>query len=79
MGRFVKFCAQDIRPFNSVSGSGFLDLAQFFLDCGAQHGKIDARELLPSRVTISRHVHQMASELRTQIKPELETCLKVII
>jgi hypothetical protein len=62
-----KYCAFDMRSFNSVHGDGFQKLCQVLLDIGYKYGlgklnKLSADTLLPDRTTISRNIKQIANE-----------------
>ena len=53
----VKMCAQDFRPFNTVGCEGFVNLVQQCMDIASKsHGRMLARDLLPSPSTVSRNV-----------------------
>ena len=43
---------------------------------GAQYGLVDAKELLPSRQTVSRTVDDLAATYRTDLKEELSEPLR---
>ena len=71
----VEFCAIDLRPFESVAGTGFLRLAQALIDLGAAHGNISAKEIIPHPTTISRGLADAASDLRNLLFPEIDRAM----
>jgi len=68
----VEMCAKDCRPFSTVAGEGFKNLAQELLDIGATKGKINANDLLPHPTTISRNVRAVTEGLREKVIPEVD-------
>jgi hypothetical protein len=66
----VAWCTKDIRLFDIVSGQGFQDLAQFFIDTGRAYGKVSA-VLLSHRTKISRHFTASADQVRKQLLPDI--------
>lgn len=68
-------CAKDLRPFNFVGGNGFHDLAQELINTGAKYGEIDAASVLPHPTTVSRHLAEMADEIRLEIIPKIKTAI----
>jgi hypothetical protein len=53
----VKMCAQDFRPFHAVGCEGFVNLVQQCMDiANKSHGRMLAKDLLPSPSTVSRNV-----------------------
>lgn len=48
----VKYCAGDLRPFESVAGSGFELLANKFIEIGSKHGKVDANKIIPDPIRL---------------------------
>lgn len=69
----VKFVSRDIRSFETVSGVGFLELAQGLIDVGARAGRVDAQQLLPDPTTASRRLKKCAEDTRQSIIPELQS------
>lgn len=69
----VKFVSRDIRSFETVSGVGFLELAQGLIDVGARAGSVDAQQLLPDPTTVSRRLKKCAEDTRQSITPELRS------
>jgi hypothetical protein len=50
----VEYCAVDCRPFESVAGSGFMNLAKQLISAGACLGtSVSVNELLPHPSTVS--------------------------
>uniref|UniRef100_A0A1A8EL94 BED-type domain-containing protein n=2 Tax=Nothobranchius korthausae TaxID=1143690 RepID=A0A1A8EL94_9TELE len=74
----VNFCCMDIRPFETVAGVGFRELAQELINVGATHGCISANEVLPNPTTISRRCKMMASEMRAGIVQEIKEVMSLI-
>uniref|UniRef100_A0A3P9CWV5 HAT C-terminal dimerisation domain-containing protein n=1 Tax=Maylandia zebra TaxID=106582 RepID=A0A3P9CWV5_9CICH len=48
----VQFVCQDIRPYDTISGKGFTQLAQHLVDTAARIGKFDVCEILPHPTTV---------------------------
>lgn len=69
--RFVKDCAvfvaQDIRPYNIVSGPGFTKLIQSAIKIGATIGNVDASELIPHRTTVADSTRKLSVDARTKV------------
>jgi hypothetical protein len=42
----VRFCAKDVRPFSTIEGTGFMELANKLIAIGAKYGKISATDVL---------------------------------
>ncbi|CAF3499610.1 unnamed protein product, partial [Rotaria sp. Silwood2] len=77
----AKYCAFDMRSFNSVHGNGFKQLCQVLIDIGYKHGSVklnkpSANILLPDRTNISRTVKQIANEYRSKINKILRQDLE---
>jgi hypothetical protein len=76
-----KYCAFDMRSFNSVNGDGFQQLCQVLLDIGYKYGsgkfnKPLVDTLLPDRTTISRNIKQIANEYRSKMNEILRKDLE---
>ena len=57
----AEMCAKDIRPFESVAGSGFKHFCQTLLDIGQKSKDYtDAQSLVTDPTTVSRHLQSMA-------------------
>ncbi|CAF0739074.1 unnamed protein product, partial [Didymodactylos carnosus] len=64
----VEYCAVDVRPFESVAGTGFQNLAKQLIYAGATLGtSINVSELLPHPSTISRNVEHVYLNLKKQL------------
>lgn len=72
----VQMCTGDIRPFNIVQGNHFQSLIQTAIDLGAQHGRIEAKNLIPDPTTISRNVEKTAKEIRLGLSEKLREAIK---
>jgi uncharacterized protein involved in tolerance to divalent cations len=71
------FACKDIRPFETVSGVGFIALAQSLINIGVKHGQVSASDVLPHPTTVSRRVHDVAEKLKKDVvQPEIEACIK---
>ena len=68
----IKLCSKDLRPFDIVSGEGFINFAQVLINIGAKKGNIDASDILPHPTTISRNIVETAETLRSEIIPYLK-------
>ena len=71
----IDFVAEDLRPLSSVEGKGLLKLVDACIDLGAQYGKVEASNVLPSRYTVKRKLSLKADAE----KERLSECLKSAI
>lgn len=72
VARAAAICvAADLRPFLFVEGSGFKWLAQTLIKLEAKHGNMDIDSVLPSAVTVSRHLSRAYSDLRSTVVAKL--------
>ncbi|CAF1143835.1 unnamed protein product [Adineta ricciae] len=73
--RLKEICAKwiccDMRPFTIVEDDGFQNLANMLIKIGSQYGSIDAKNVIPSRHTVNRTVHDLADKIRDSLKQEL--------
>jgi len=67
----VKFVAVDLRPYSSVSGSGFQSLCQTLVNYGAQYVNFNVKKALPDRKTVARHVPDVAAATKAEGKNKL--------
>ena len=65
-----------MRPFNTVKGEGFKQLAQGLIDIGAEHGIVDVNKILPHPSTISKKTSAVADRVRAEFLPEVKAALK---
>jgi len=72
----VRFCAKDIRPFSTVEGRGFIELAGKLISIGAKYGNLSPTDVLPSAQTVSRHVADVVSSEKTALSTELSSISK---
>ena len=72
MEKCVKVCAKDMRPFILFESDSFTELAQVLIDTGATYGKLDAKEVLPSGVSVSRHTRDKCGDVRAKLLPEIQ-------
>lgn len=63
----VEFVCKDIRPFTTVAGDGFIDLAQTLINVGVKYGQLNASDLLPHPTTVSRHVSDKAEAIKAAL------------
>lgn len=75
MEKCVKVCAKDMRAFITFESPAFTELAQQLVDTGATYGKCDAKELLPSGVSVSRHTREKCSEIKAKLLPEIQKAI----
>lgn len=71
----VHFCAKHIRPFDVVSGDGFIEVANVLISLGACYGQVDACADLPSPTTVSRKVADVAETMQGKIVPEIQAAM----
>ncbi|CAF1230277.1 unnamed protein product [Rotaria magnacalcarata] len=75
----AKFCAYDLRSFETVNGRGFEVLCQSLLDVAHKHSHpIDAKSIISDPTTISRRVHKLVDERRLELVDTLLSDLKKI-
>ncbi|CAF1471176.1 unnamed protein product [Adineta steineri] len=67
----AKWVCCDMRPFTIVEDDGLQRLANMFIKIGSQYGLVDAKNVIPSRHTVGRAVHEIADQIRDKIKEEL--------
>ncbi|CAF1262711.1 unnamed protein product [Rotaria sordida] len=64
----VEFCALDGRPFDTVTGEGFINLAKQLMNAGALIGTgFSVNDLLPHSTTVSRNVDRVYTRLKDQL------------
>ncbi|CAF3417660.1 unnamed protein product [Rotaria socialis] len=75
----AKFCAYDLRSFETVNGQGFELLCQSLLDIAHKHPhRIQAKSIISDPTTISRKVQKLAEENRSELINRLLFDLKKI-
>lgn len=57
----VDMCCWDMRPFDIVSGKGFVKVAQTLINIGAKYGAVDADSIIPHRQTVCDRAKQQAA------------------
>lgn len=73
MSKLGALCiAKDLKPYNFMEGNGFELLAQNLINIGAKFGNIDAKQLLPNAVTISKSVSEIYEKLKESLRDELK-------
>lgn len=73
--KVVEFCARDVRPYEIITGQGFLNLVQYFVSIGAKYGEIDVKTVLPHPTTVSRHVSDVRDEMQAKVLPIIEEAI----
>ncbi|CAF4193846.1 unnamed protein product [Rotaria sordida] len=64
----AEFCALDGRPFDTVTGEGFINLAKQLMNAGALIGTgFSVNDLLPHSTTVSRNVDRVYTRLKDQL------------
>ncbi|CAF3417542.1 unnamed protein product [Rotaria socialis] len=66
----VEFIALDSRPFETVSGEGFMKLAQSLFDAGkyfSPTSTVNLKDLIPSPVTVSRNVEDLYKKKQSEL------------
>ena len=76
MSKCVEYCAADLRPFESISGKGFLSLAQSLIDLGSVYGEQQAADVITHPTTVSRRLGESAELLRVKILPDIIKALE---
>ena len=64
--------AQDLRSISVVDGLRMQKFSQKLIDVGVKYGCLDAKELLPSRNTVSKHMKLQASEKKEVLSKEIQ-------
>lgn len=73
--KLVEFCGKDTRPMEIITGDGFKNLAQFFVEVGAMHGNIDVTKVLPHPTTVSRHINDVKTNVHEEIFPVIRNAM----
>ena len=69
----VSLCCQDLRPFEIVSGKGFLNFTQAILNLQHKHKVLlKASDILSHPTTVSRAVSEKASTVREDLRSLLQ-------
>ena len=69
--KIVNFVCKDLRPFETIVGLGFQELAQEFIKIGSIHGNIPIEELLPHPTTVSRNILKEAELVKSALAGSL--------
>ena len=67
----VKCVAVDLRPYSSVSGTGFQSLCQTLVTYGARYGNFDVKKALPDCKTVARHVPDVVEATKVEVREKL--------
>ncbi|ROT85318.1 hypothetical protein C7M84_016819 [Penaeus vannamei] len=62
-----EFVIRDMFPYQTLIGDGFKNLAQFLIDVGAVHGKVDISPLFPEPKKLAMHIAGRATATRTAV------------
>lgn len=68
--------AIDVRPFEIITGKGFINLVQYFVSIGARYGEVDVTTILPHPTTISRNVSDVKSKKHKELFPIIQKAIK---
>lgn len=74
--KLVEFCAADVRAFQTVTGKGFVSLAQHFLSVGARRGEIDVATILPHPTTVSRNIPRIKAIKLEEVHPIIQKAIE---
>lgn len=75
---FIDFVTLDLRPFNSVNGTGMVKLLHTFMKLGSMYGCLEQeaiQRVLPCVSTISRNIESMANQKMSALRDELKSVL----
>lgn len=67
----IDFVAADLRPYDSIAGKGFINLAQHLVDTAAAIGRYDVKGILPHPTTVSRHLDERAQTIRRALVDDM--------
>lgn len=73
--KLVEFCGKDARPMEIITGDGFINIAQFLVQVGAEHGNIDVTTVLPHPTTVSRHISDAKRKIHDEIFPVIKNSI----
>lgn len=62
-----EFVIRDMFPYQTLTGDGFKNLAQFLIDVGAVNGKVDISPLFPEPRKLAMHIAGRATAARTAV------------
>lgn len=68
----VDFCCEDIQPFQTVAGGGFIKLARELTNIRAAYGRLSSKKMLSDPTTISRRCQEKATTKREAIVAEIK-------
>jgi hypothetical protein len=74
----VIFVACDIRPYNIVTGKGFVKFAQKLINIGAEFRKVDATAAVPHATTVARNAEDKAEKLRVSVAKKVRNAVSVV-
>lgn len=73
-----EFVIRDMFPYQTLVGDGFKNLAQFLIDVGAVHGKIDISTLFPEPRKLAMHIAGRATAARTAVASAVKDQMQCI-
>ena len=65
----------DLRPLQSVEGTGFIQLVQTAINIGATHGSCSAESLVPSRKTVKQRMSAAKEKVTDNLKETLSSAI----
>jgi len=71
----AEFACRDLHPFETVTGDGFVALAQALISVGVKYGQVSVKDVLPHPSTVSRKIEVAAKVRQETVMPEIRNCL----
>ncbi len=72
----VDMCCLDLRPCDTVTGRGFLQVAQTLINIGAKYGAVDAEAIIPHRQTVCDRAKQQAAAEKVKLSKVLQKVIQ---
>ena len=72
----VAFVVSDVRPLSAMEGDGLIQFANAMTKVEVTHGLVDAKAILPSRITIKRSIEKSASSSTEKLIKEVNKVIK---
>ena len=66
------WCASDKRPFNVVESDTFISMIDVVIKSAAQHGSINAKELVPTADTVKNHLVAIEETLKQKLEDYMQ-------
>lgn len=73
---FVEFGCADLRPFDIVSGKGFMQVAQGLVNIGARFGPVHINSVLPHRQTICDRAKERAKTEKGRLIEQIQKAME---